>query len=284
MARPFPPCEGTTHGFHALANGIRMHVAQAGRADGAPIVLLHGWPQHWWCWRGVIGRLAAAGHRVVAADLRGAGWSDAPPHGYDKEQLAADVLALLDAMQIERTALVGHDWGGWIAQLIALRAPERVERLVLCNIAPVWTGDRIRTALNAWRFAYQVVGVPYLGPALQRSRAMPRALIGVPESDREEFVAALREPGRAEAGSALYRTFVTSELPAIVAGRYRGQRLTMPVRVLHGVADPVIRPFMVEGFRAHADDIEIEWLADTGHFVADERPALVADRVAAFLA
>jgi len=284
MARPFPPCEGTTHAFHDLATGIRMHVAESGPPEGPPVVLLHGWPQHWWCWRGVIGPLAAAGHRVIAADLRGAGWSDAPPAGYDKEQLAADVLALLDAMQIERAALVGHDWGGWIAQVVALRAPERVERLVLCNIAPVWPGDRLRTALNAWRFAYQVVGVPYLGPALQHSPAMRRALIGVPESEREEFVAALREPGRAEAGSALYRTFVTSELPAIVAGRYAGQRLTMPVRVLHGCEDPVIRPFMVEGFRVHADDVEIEWLPDTGHFVVDERPELVAERVAAFLA
>ena len=284
MACPFPPCEGATHAFHDVATGIRMHVAEAGPADGPPVVLLHGWPQHWWCWRGVIGPLAAAGHRVVAADLRGAGWSDAPPRGYDKEQLAADVLALLDTMQIERIALVGHDWGGWVAQLIALRAPERVERLVLCNIAPVWAGDRIRTALNAWRFAYQVVGVPYLGPALQRSPLMRHGLIGVPEDDREEFLAVLREPGRAEAASALYRTLATSELLAIVAGRYAGQRLTMRVRVLHGADDPMIRPFMVEGFRAHADDVEIEWVPDTGHFVADERPTLVADRVAAFLA
>ncbi len=284
MARPFPPCEGTTLAFHDVATGIRMHVAESGPANGSPVVLLHGWPQQWWCWRGVIGPLAAAGHRVIAADLRGAGWSDAPPAGYDKEQLAADVLALLDAMQIERAALVGHDWGGWVAQLIALRAPERVERLVLCNIAPVWPADRLKTVLDAWRFAYQVVGVPHLGPALQRSPLMRHGLIGVPEDDREEFLAALREPGRAEAASALYRTFVTRELPAIVAGRYRGRRLTMPVRVLHGSDDPVIRPFMVEGFRAHADDVVIEWVPHTGHFVADERPELVAERVAAFLA
>ncbi len=284
MARSFPPCPGVRHAFHDVATGIRMHVAEAGPADGPPVVLLHGWPQHWWCWRGVIGPLADTGFHVVAPDLRGAGWSDAPADGYEKEQLASDVLVLLDAMGIERTAFVGHDWGGWTGQLVALRAPERIEKLVLCNIAPVWGAPRLETALNAWRFSYQVVGVPKLGAALQRSPLMSRGLLGVPEEDRLEFAEAMAEPGYAEAGSAIYRTFLTRELAAIARGRYDGRRLAMPTRVLHGTADPVVRPFMVEAFRDHADDIEIEWVHGTGHFIADEQPALVADRVAAFLA
>ena len=284
MPRPFPACPGVRHAFHDVATGIRMHVAEAGPEDGPPVVLLHGWPQHWWCWRGVIPALADAGFRVLAADLRGSGWSDAPPGAYDKETLASDVLALLDALGIERTTLVGHDWGGWTSQLIALRAPERVERLVLCNIASVWPPSRVKTALNLWRFGYQVVGVPVLGPAIQRSGLMRRGLPGVPEEDRAEFAALLREPGRAEAASALYRTFATREAPAVGAGRYTGQRLTMPTLVLHGTGDPVVRPFMVEVFRDHADDVEIEWVAGTGHFIADEQPALVAERVIAFAA
>ncbi len=284
MARPFPPCEGVTHAYHPVATGIDVHVAEAGRADGPPVVLLHGWPQHWWCWRGVIPPLAAAGFRVIAPDLRGFGWSDAPPGAYDKEQFASDLLALLDVMELDRVALVGHDWGGWTAQLVALRAPERVERLVLCCIAPVWGSPRLPTVLNAWRMGYQVVGVPWLGPALQRSALMRHALIGVPADDRAEFTAALSEPGRAEAGAAVYRTLLTRELPAIAAGRYDGRRLTMPTRVLHPTGDPVIRPFMVEAFREHADDLEIEWVPRVGHFIADEQPELVADRVTAFLA
>ena len=285
MPRPFPPCDRTTHAFHDVATGIRMHVAEAGPSDCPPVVLLHGWPQHWWCWRGVIGPLADAGHRVLAPDLRGAGWTDAPQDGYEKEQLASDVLALLDALGVERAAaVVGHDWGGWTAQLMALRAPERIARLVLCNIAPVWPpSDRRKAARNAWRLGYQVVGVPRLGPALQRSRMMRTALTGVPAADQEEFLAALREPGRAEAGARLYSTLLTREVPALVRGRYDGERLTMPTRVLHGTDDPVIRPFHVEDFRLHADDVEIEWVPGSGHFLVDEQPALVADRVLAFL-
>jgi pimeloyl-ACP methyl ester carboxylesterase len=283
MARPFPPAPGVSHAFHDVATGIRLHVAEAGPEDGPPVVLLHGWPQHWWCWRGVIGPLADAGFRVIAPDLRGSGWSDAPPTGYDKEQFASDVLALLDAMGIERTAFVGHDWGGWTGQLVALRAPERISQLVLCNIAPVWGAPKLEMARNAWRYGYQVVGVPKLGPALQRSGLFRRSLPIPDPAARAEFAAAMREPQRAEAGSLIYRTFVTQEAPALLRGRYDAQRLTMPTLVLHGTADPVIRPFQVEVFREHADDLRIEWVHGTGHFIADEEPALVAEHVLAFL-
>ena len=284
MSRPLPPVAGVTHRFPRVATGIAMHVAEAGPPDGPPVLLLHGWPQHWWCWRGVIGPLAAAGLRVLAADLRGAGWSDAPPEGYDKEQLASDVLALLDAEGLDRVALVGHDWGGWVAQLAGLRAPERVERLVLCNIAPVWAERLLHAVKDAWRLAYQpLVAAPGLGPALQRSAFMSAALAGVPHVDREEFLAVLREPGRAEAASLLYRTFLRSEVPALARGRYDGVRLTMPTLVLHGTADPVIRPAAVRGFAAHVDELGIAWLPGVGHFVVDEQPAQVAERIAAFL-
>src|SRR4051794_33022829 len=82
MARPFPEVEGVEHRY-VDAGGLRMHVAEAG-PQGEPIMLLHGWPQHWYLWRDVIPPLAEE-YRVIAPDLRGFGWSDAPPDGYDKE-------------------------------------------------------------------------------------------------------------------------------------------------------------------------------------------------------
>src|SRR5437764_7218534 len=86
-------------------NGVRLHVAEAG--SGSPLLLLHGWPQHWWCWRELIPPLAER-HRVLAPDLRGWGWSGSPPGDYAKTTFAADVLALLEAEGLQRVKLIGH--------------------------------------------------------------------------------------------------------------------------------------------------------------------------------
>ena len=125
-----PDVEGVDHRFVDV-RGLRLHVAEAG--DGDPLVMLHGWPQHWYEWRHVIPRLADR-YRVLCPDLRGFGWSDAPGSGYEKERLASDVLELLDALGLDQVRLIGHDWGGWAGFLIALRAPERVSGYLALNI------------------------------------------------------------------------------------------------------------------------------------------------------
>ncbi|MFI5121970.1 MAG: alpha/beta fold hydrolase, partial [Vicinamibacteria bacterium] len=131
-----PHVDGVTHRFVG-ANGIVFHVALAGSANDDPVLLLHGWPQHWYEWRHLIPQLADR-HRVLALDLRGFGWSDAPRRGYLKEQMATDVLAVLDALGLDRVKLVGHDWGGWIGFLLCLRAPERVDRYLALGITHPW--------------------------------------------------------------------------------------------------------------------------------------------------
>ena len=117
-----PEVAGVSHRF-VSAGGLRMHVAEAG--EGPPLVMLHGWPQHWWMWRELIGPLSAT-HRVICPDLRGFGWSAAPAGGYDPEVFARDVIGLLDALEIDEPIdLVGHDWGGWTGHILCLRRPER---------------------------------------------------------------------------------------------------------------------------------------------------------------
>src|SRR5204863_7343073 len=111
--------------------GLSVHVAEAG--SGPPLVLLHGWPQNWYCWRRVVPLLAPK-FRLIMPDLRGHGWSDAPRRGYEKEQLADDLVGLLDALQLDEVGMVGHDWGGWVGFLACLRAPERFGGLLALGI------------------------------------------------------------------------------------------------------------------------------------------------------
>jgi pimeloyl-ACP methyl ester carboxylesterase len=278
--RAFPPCDGVEHSF-VLAGDVRLHVASAGPADGPVVVLLHGWPEHWWLWREVIPALAADGRRVIAPDLRGFGWSEITPRGYEKEQFATDILALLDTLGVSACDVVGHDWGGWTAQLMAIREPARIRRLALLNIPHVW--QKPTGALrHAPRLAYQpLMAMPVLGPLNHRGPILWRVMArqGIPAAAVAEFRAAMAEPGRAVAGSKVYRSFLTRDVPAGARGRYDDARIAVPVRVLFGLDDAAIHPSMLEGFADHADDVRITQVPGCGHFIVDAEP----DRVVAWL-
>ena len=115
-------------------NGIRMHVAEAG--DGFPIVFCHGWPELWYSWRHQLEALTEAGFRAIAPDMRGYGETDAPADPADvshERNLRATSPGLLDALEIEKAVIVGHDWGGYHIWQFGLRYPQRTERLVGLN-------------------------------------------------------------------------------------------------------------------------------------------------------
>src|SRR4051812_47503532 len=120
---------------HVTANGIRLHVAECGA--GAPVVLLHGFPACWTTWKHQLPALMAAGYHAIAPDLRGYNQSDAPPRvrDYRARELVADVADLIRQCG-GRCHLVGHDWGGVIAWLVAARHPELIEKLVILNAPP----------------------------------------------------------------------------------------------------------------------------------------------------
>ncbi len=284
-----PEVDGVSHRT-VRARGLDFHVAEAGAGDDV-VLCLHGWPQHWYEWRQLMPALADR-HRVLALDLRGFGWSDAPRDGYEKENMASDVLAVLDELGLERVKLVGHDWGGWIAFLLCLREPQRFERFFALNIVPPWFNSRVMFG-NAWRFWYQqIVLAPGIGYGLhRRGDFVKRVLVGgskVKEAWGEEELAAfadnLAEPARARAAVQMYRVFNWREALPIMRGRYAEARLEVPTLLIFGVDDFVLRPEMLAGYQRHTDEMRIEFIEGCGHFIADERPELVAARAREFLA
>lgn len=285
VSLPLPAVPGVRHSYPELPTGVRLHVAESGDPDAPAIVAVHGWPQHWWMWRGVIPALAAT-HRVICPDLRGFGWSGQPADGdFAKERLADDVLALLDALAIERAGYMGHDWGGWAGWLLGVRAPERFSRMLLVSIVHPWT-SRVTALLNAWRQLYQYpLAAPVLGPALVRDgRIVRMALRGAMDDDAVAVYAeVLREPARAHASSLLYRHFHLRDLPPLAAGRLAGARIELPVKLLFGRADRVQAVAQLDGVERHVPQAEVE-LVDGGHLLVDERPDLVADRARAWFA
>jgi pimeloyl-ACP methyl ester carboxylesterase len=271
-----PAVAGVTHRW-VEAGDVRLHVAEAG--DGPPLLLLHGWPQHWWCWRGVMGELAVGNH-VLAPDLRGFGWSDAPPGSYAKRQFAADVVALLDAEGIDRVRVIGHDWGGYTALLLAVEHPERVERVLALDVAPPWLQfprPAPRHLALPVLASYQVlIGTPLLGQRLLTSgpsfvRALIRASSGRrlhwTEAELDTYANVLREPPRAAASSACYRTFLTRELPR-PTGR---PRLEVPTLLAMGSESALWRVLRPQEER----NLQVTTVPASGHFVPEEAPEAV---------
>lgn len=112
------------------AGGVRLAVYEAG--EGPPVILVHGWPEIAWSWKNQIGALADAGFRAIALDLKGFGASDAPrdPALYDIWRLTDDLVALLDALALDRAVFCGHDWGGAIVWPMAQLHPDRVAGVI----------------------------------------------------------------------------------------------------------------------------------------------------------
>ena len=283
MADEMPAVEGIDHRY-VEANGIRVHVAEAGRPNAPAVLLLHGWPQHWFMWRRVMTALSGE-YRLLAPDLRGFGWTEAPGNGYDGETFAADQVALLDALGLERAHIVGHDWGGWTAMLLGILHPERLDRMVVLNAPHPWPRLSAGVALELWRSWYTwVLATPGLGRlVLERPWIARRILgsgnVGTPFTDEtlRLYAQSFREPARADAIVKLYRYYQRA-LREGVAGRWRSERLTVPTVVLFGERDRYLTPKLLPGYEPFADDMRVELVPDSGHFIADEKPDLVIER------
>jgi pimeloyl-ACP methyl ester carboxylesterase len=270
------------------ANGVRLHVAEAG--EGPLVLLLHGFPQFWWTWRAQLPALAAAGFRAVAPDLRGYGASDKPPRGYDLPTLSADVAALVRALGERDAVVVGHDWGGLLAWTVAALHPRSVRRLVVLSMAHPrrlragMTDRRQRRALrHALRF--QLPRLPerrltrtdddpvtdllqrWSGPAWVHTADFAEAV--------ERYRSAARIPQAAYGAMEYYRWAGRSQLrpDGLRYARRMSAPITAPTLQLHGGVDPCVLPATARGSdRYVAGAYEWRTLPGIGHFPQEEVP------------
>lgn len=288
-----PTLEGVTHRYVTTPAGIRIHVVDAGPQDGPPVLLVHGFPQHWWEWRRHIGPLAADGYRVIVPDLRGAGWSDAPRGPYRKADMADDLAAVLESLGVGPVKVAAHDWGGPVGFLLLLAHPERVSAFLGLNTIAPWMEPDMALVRHAWRFWYQFAMLaPGLGPRVladPRGRYLHMLARWVgggwtwPDGEAEIYLERLRDPARAYAGSQWYRTFQAREAVPWIRGRYDGPRVDVPLRWVTGMRDPVITPSLHRWYASRASDIEFEEVPDVGHWIVEQAPELVLDRLRAFM-
>lgn len=269
------------------ADGGHLRCAVGGA--GAPLVLLHGWPQTWREWRHVMPPLAER-RTVYAFDLPGLGRSSPPLGGYDTASVAGELRSAFDRLGIGRFDLVAHDVGGMVAFAFALAHPERVRRFAVVEapLPGIGDWDAVMSSPKLWHFGFnRSPGLPealtagregdYLGFIYRRDTAIEAA---ISEEDAAEYAASYAAPGRMEAGLAYYRALDRSA-ERNRAAVSRGARLTMPVLAAGG--DAGNGPAQAERLRAVADRVEALVVEGCGHFVAEERPEVLGSALARFI-
>jgi haloacetate dehalogenase len=275
--------------------GAAEYFVSAG-GSGAPVLLLHGFPETHVCWEAVAPRLAA-GRSVVAPDLRGYGASRAPAggpsgEGYAKRELAAELVALMAARGHDRFAVVGHDRGARVAFRMALDHPDHVTRLAVVNVVP--TVDQFERmgggpSLGYWPWFLLAQPAPFPERMLA---ADPAALLEHVLDTWSSRPAAISPEHRAA-----YLDALTPDTIAAMCGDYRasfhldrvhdaddraaGRRIAAPTLVVTGADETQL---------ADAGGVWSRWADDVtatsvpgGHFVPEEAPDELADRLLAFL-
>ena len=281
-------------------NGIRLHWVEAG--DGPLVVLLHGFPEFWYSWRNQIPALAEGGYRVVAPDLRGYNESD-KPEGYDAYlggPLSADVAGLIAACGAQRATVVGHDWGGVIAWMTAIRHPEVVDKLVILNAPhPNAFLREIRNPAQILRSSYVMLFQAPFAPERLLSAANFRGLkwalrsgsqrVGAfTDEDLDRYAEAFSQPGALTGSLAYYRAMGRRIIGAArqsgaVSGNGERRTVTAPTLVIWGRNDPVLSQATADPGQA-VPNRKVVFIEDASHFVQADAPERVNALLLEFLA
>ncbi len=272
---------------------LRLHVVQAGPENGAPVILLHGFPDFWGGWESQLVALAEAGRRVIVPDQRGYNLSDKPNSlsAYRLDVLAGDVIRLMNALGLEKTALIGHDWGGVVAWATAVLYPPRVERLAVLD-AP-YPPVVFRSVLahpaqllkSSYIFFFQLPVLPEV--ALRRNhweamvrnmrRSAPQSAFN--EEDFDRYRAAWNQEGAMTAMLNWYRALLRRPFPLPAH-----PRLPMQVLILWGGRDFALGRELAEYSRAACARAEMVVFEGANHWIQREKAAEVNRLLLEFLA
>jgi pimeloyl-ACP methyl ester carboxylesterase len=265
--------------------GDGVTLAARDEGEGAPALLIHGFPDSSRLWRHQVPRLVDAGLRVIAPDLRGFGESDRPEDvaEYRISRSVADMVALLDGLGIERARVVGHDWGAAVAWVLAAFVPDRVERLAVLSVGhPNVARQRtVEDRERAWyMLLFQFEGVAEELIARDDWRLMREWLRG--DGDVDHYVADLARPGALTAGLNWYRANARPDRE--LAPRRDVPVVSAPTLGLWSTRDHYLRE---EPMVSSAEHVSGPWryerIEDASHWMQLDAPERVGDLLVEFL-
>jgi len=256
----------------------RVFVSTTGPASGQPIVLIHGSGAWGGLWGETSAMLAAHGYRAIALDLPPFGFSDRPAsQDYRRSTQARRILALVDAMHLERPIIVGHSFGGGPALEAAMMAPKRFGRVVLVD--PALGIDSPITPLPLYLRSQTVrstlVSAAITNPLL--TKRMLQTLIHRKDRAVPKYVTVLQRPlareGTTDAIAAWLPFLMQTDAASLSARSASYRRITLPLSIIWGDRDTVTPLDQLAQLRALVPGARIAVLRDTGHIPQVEDPA-----------
>ncbi len=270
-----------------------FNVRTYGKATHPALILLHGWPQTSYCWHHLA--LYLKDFYLVAPDLRGMGDSNrnVDIKLYEKDEMAKDIFAIADKLEIAGFYLGGHDWGGAIVQEMAFLDPLRIKKLIIMNMIIINNPEGQAKASE--------VLVKYLFRSswyqfFMSIKDLPEALLAgkediwvrffskgisnpIPEDAIEEYIRCYKIPNTITTASNIYRTISKDRKRW---KQFEGKKIDIPTKIIHGVLDPVIIKEYLHGVEDYFSSIEISPLKG-GHFIIDEQPEAVGKAIREYL-
>jgi pimeloyl-ACP methyl ester carboxylesterase len=276
---------------HVELDHVTLHYAEAGPTDGAPVLLLHGYPDLWFTWEEQLQRLARRGYRVLAPDQRGYGRSSKPPHvkAYRLQTLGDDMASLLRRLNATPAHVVGHDWGGVVAYRLAAAYPELVRSLTIVN-APHPEAYRkvlFSSLEQLWRswyiFMFQIPGLAEWINEVDDSALLLRLLASTAprsQAELERYRIELRNPSAARTPLYWYRAAVRYDL--FQTKRAPVPLIETPTQILWGKRDPALTFRICEESARFYRQVEVHTF-DASHWPFLELPDAFDARLSAFL-
>ncbi|GAA3041252.1 alpha/beta hydrolase [Gordonia defluvii] len=263
----------TTTKSHISLGDLTFDVAVGGPDDGAPVLLLHGFPHNSASFDGVVGLLHEAGLRTITFDQRGysPGARPAAVDDYGIDHLVADALGVLDALGVQRCLLVGHDWGGMIGWQLAARHPDRFTGYVAVSTGhasavanALESGDDQREKSSYIKF---FIADGAEGKLLARNAVLLRRTVP------REAIPPLQEPGALTAALNWYRATFTGD----IADHLATGTVTIPTTMVWSDGDTALGREQAQGSAEFVDaDYRFVELAGVDHWVPENAPEALA--------
>jgi pimeloyl-ACP methyl ester carboxylesterase len=262
-------------------NGIKLHTIIVG--SGEPLILLHGFPEFWYCWSKVILYLKND-FKLIIPDMRGYNLSDKPKgvENYKLEILVEDIKGLSEELGLKKFNLAGHDWGGAISWILAEKYPELLNKLIILN-APhhkIFT-QKLRTDKEQQKASFYIFefykpdGEKFI---IENNYEQLKKFVftkSFSDHDKKRYIEAWSQAGAIEGSVNYYRANRSFK-------EWKGI-IDVPTLVIWGMKDLFLTPQLLDGLNKYVKNLRIEKNEESSHWITHDAPEFVSSKIRKFI-